>query len=139
MSRDLTDALSKLFIKLGGKTSDSKENKGPVDYIDDITDIVEPGSSGAFDVTFSFNESTETWSANKTFTEVKAAYDNGSAIIFIIENSSTCHLAVYIDETSCFECQLTEISVPNLYQWFIEYSADNLSVTISEHILSIED
>jgi len=42
MSRDLTDALSKLYIKLGGQPSESKENKNVMDYIDDITGVVIP-------------------------------------------------------------------------------------------------
>ena len=46
MSRDLTDALSKLYIKLGGETGIIQENKNVMDYIDDITSIVTPGGGG---------------------------------------------------------------------------------------------
>lgn len=42
MSKDLTDALSKLYIKLGGETSIIQENKNVMDYIDDITSVVIP-------------------------------------------------------------------------------------------------
>ena len=42
MSKDLTDALSKLYIKLGGENSIIQENKNVMDYIDDITNVVIP-------------------------------------------------------------------------------------------------
>lgn len=143
MSRNLTDALSKLFIKLGGKTSDSKENKGPVDYIDDITDIVEPGGGGGgnispyFIVSFSYNESTEKYEADKTFAEVKEAYDNGSLIIFTLEDTADIGIAKLSGDT--FECQIYEISnnekYIDIYNFFFEYSSENCSVDeYSSHI-----
>lgn len=96
MSRDLTDALSKLFIKLGGKLSDSKENKGPVDYIDDITDIVEPGGgdSGVCIVTFTYNDNNE-FVTDKTFNEVLSAHNNGAIVIFrILSDDVNCNDAI---------------------------------------------
>lgn len=137
MSRDLTDALSKLFIKLGGKLSDSKENKGPVDYIDDITDIVEPGGgndSSYFLVTISYNEDSDNWSADKTFNEIKNAYEKGNLILFAIADSSDVHIALYkdYDNLQCFECQIQEVnpneSLVEVYYWFIQYSDSNIDV-----------
>lgn len=85
MSRDLTDALSKLFIKLGGKLSDSKENKGPVDYIDDITDIVEPGGGGggsdSLTVTFTQSEDGESYTCDKSYNDIRTAVENGKMVI----------------------------------------------------------
>lgn len=91
MSRDLTDALSKLFIKLGGKTSDSKENKGPVDYIDDITDIVKPDSGSEFYiVTFTFTDSSDgnPYSCNRSFEDIKTAIKNGKIVMGHYYNSA---------------------------------------------------
>lgn len=112
MSRDLTDALSKLFIKLGGKLSDSKENKGPVDYIDDITGIVEPGGGSIasyFVVNFSYNESTEKFESDKTFDEVKAAYDKDSLILFSSED--IIDFAHYNSDENAFNANLMDISI----------------------------
>lgn len=87
MSRNLTDALSKLFIKLGGKLSDSKENKGPVDYIDDITSIVEPGGGGDSDIyileyEFGFDEEDQpVYSVNDTFDNLVNAYKSGKIVL----------------------------------------------------------
>lgn len=106
MSRDLTDALSKLFIKLGGKISDSKENKGPVDYIDDITNIVEPGGGGggSSDI-FIVKILTEgiwnteqenlslvnysSFSSDKSYDDIVEAYNSGKSILFNIEEHLT--------------------------------------------------
>lgn len=93
MSRDLTDALSKLFIKLGGKTSDSKENKGPVDYIDDITDIVEPGGGGGGSDVYIVNfvdyydeQDVEHYSIDDTFENIVSAYQSGKIVLAKLNN-----------------------------------------------------
>ena len=115
MSRDLTDALSKLFIKLGGKLSDSKENKGPVDYIDDITNIVEPGGGGSEPLVI--EGSVSTWPTT----------DSGSSENIEIDdlNVSDLHDAVInhksiifrlIDKT--FDDQPWEIALNNINEWF---------------------
>lgn len=147
MSRDLTDALSKLFIKLGGKLSDSKENKGPVDYIDDITDIVEPGSGGNnpsyFIVTFSYDEDVDKWEADKTFNEIKNAYEKGKLILFALADSCDVHIALYRDDGDFqrFECIIQEV-VPNdsmveMHYWFIEYSDNNIEVISTDAQISL--
>ncbi len=91
MSRDLTDALSKLFIKLGGKLSDSKENKGPVDYIDDITDIVEPGGGGGDNNILVVHPtmSDQGMVLNKTYSEIDAAATSGKVVFFVAPNGSS--------------------------------------------------
>lgn len=133
MSRDLTDALSKLFLKLGGKTSDSKENKGPVDYIDDITDIVEPSGGGIefFDVIYTKASESDDASINKTFEELVAAHKANKIIRLNIGDTKQ-----YIDDVTFSNISMICISMDSEIFKFVGesygISSDNkYSISIS--------
>lgn len=145
MSRDLTDALSKLFIKLGGKTSDSKENKGPVDYIDDITNIVEPGDgsgdSGVLLIPYTIGGDETTGpiiTVSKTFSEMRQAWKDGKTLIA----RSMPYTAIPSGETSDFYdtvCTLnlytneqgeTDLSAVKIGQYYTIFANDGADIVI---------
>ena len=119
MSRNLTDALSKLYIKLGGQTSNIQENKDVVDYIDDITDTVTPGGGGDSDifVVEMVPTSGDSLSSNKTLDEMKEAYASGKKIIGWCRDTG-----IYSDPTSGEEDSTIEIidffkPIISEYEW----------------------
>ena len=164
MSVGIQDALAKLYLKLGGDPEKIKENKNVTDYVDDLADVfkllielpivnktdngkilkvvngkwnkAEESSSSYFLVKFSFNESTENWDADKTFSEIKNAYEKGNIILFAIADSCDVHIALYEDygDSQSFICQIQEVTLSDqnveIYTWFISYNSNNgLEVT----------
>lgn len=88
MSKTINEALRNLFLELGGNSSELADNSKISDYIDDLVDVLgNGGGASIFNVEFA-TEDDETFTCNKTFEEIKEAYDNGSIIRASVSGSS---------------------------------------------------
>lgn len=115
MTNPISKAIVKAAVAMGyGKKSDYK-GSSVADVLEKFAAIAKDkgSSSGGCVVYATFTEDNGTWSCDKTYAELKAAYDAGSVVIAIhyyhMDNSDGIIYApmIYVPESSLLFCEAT--------------------------------
>lgn len=140
MSIGINDALSKLYLKLGGNPQDIRENKSITDYIDDLGDVLQslaelpgvsssdngkvlkvingtwakgdvPNRNEALVINISFDDDTEEYASDKTIGEIYQAFFENK-ILYAKYDNTYYMLATAVSSSTHIIFTFTSFPIP---------------------------